>query len=188
MDNEQPVARVSRPVNEEHPAECSGAVHKADEQIEHTAVRYESQDVRFGRILGLIAIACCVLVVIFYAIWQFFWFQERAQEAAKQSPYPMAPRLSAELPPEPRLEQIDRLAGAESSNADERLAAKEKALHQYGPTEDKGFVHIPIEQAIKATAETLPARTQSPGESAKGNGLVGSGESNSGRMFRRQSP
>ncbi len=76
----------------------------------------------------------------------------------------------------------------ESAAVNKQLAAKEKALHSYGPTAEKGFVQIPIEQAMKAVAGTLPvAKESSPGRAAK-NGLLEAGQSNSGRMFRGPSP
>ena len=72
---------------------------------------------------------------------------------------------------------------------DKQLAAKEKLLHSYGSTADKGFVQIPIEQAMKAVAGTLPvAKESSQGRAVKGNGLLEAGESNSGRMFRGPMP
>ena len=72
---------------------------------------------------------------------------------------------------------------------DKQLKAKEKLLHSYGSTAEKGFIQIPIEQAIKAVAGTLPvAAESSKGHAAKGNGLLEAGESNSGRMFRGSLP
>jgi hypothetical protein len=65
-----------------------------------------------------------------------------------------------------------------------KLAAQEKVLNSYGPTAEKGFVHIPIQQAIKATVGKLPVKRQTQGEAAKDRGLIDAGESNSGRMFR----
>ena len=53
-----------------------------------------------------------------------------------------------------------------SPNIDKRLAAQEKMLNSYGPTEEKGFVHIPIQQAIEAVADKLPVRKQPPGQAA----------------------
>ena len=77
----------------------------------------------------------------------------------------------------------------ESAAVNKQLAAKEKALHSYGSTADKGFVRVPIEQAMKAVAGTLPvAKESSQGRAAKGNGLLEAGESNSGRMFRGPMP
>lgn len=185
MGNEQPTS--DKPAHES-PGDGAEEVRHPDGRIEHPAVRYEPQDVRFRGILGLMAVACCVLVVLSYLVWRFFWYQQGVQETIKESPYSSAPRLSAKPPPEPRLEQIDRMAGVESPDVNERLAAKERALDSYGPTEDKEFVHIPIQQAIKVTAGKLPVRVLSRHEATKDSGLMDAGESNSGQMFRRQQP
>jgi hypothetical protein len=54
---------------------------------------------------------------------------------------------------------------------------------------ENGFVRIPIQQAMAWIVRTgkLPARQQSPAsERRKENGLLDAGESNSGRMFRKE--
>ena len=43
------------------------------------------------------------------------------------------------------------------------LAAKEKALNSYGPTAENGFVHIPIQQAIKARCRQVAGRSSRGG-------------------------
>ena len=86
-------------------------------------------------------------------------------------------------PQKPRLEEVDRLAGIASENVYLRLAAKEEYLSRYGETAEKGFVHIPIRRAMETLAGHLPVRKEQPA-ATKDNGLVDSGASNSGRMFR----
>jgi hypothetical protein len=101
----------------------------------------------------------------------------------------MSSGLSTQLPPEPRLEQLDRMAGnTENSDVSKSLAAKEKVLNSFGPTTEKGFVHIPIQQAMKAVAGKLPARKEPQPPTVANQGLLEAGESNSGRMFRGPSP
>ena len=88
----------------------------------------------------------------FAAFWRFWasWYRGSIgsrsvpKRRSKRSAYPLAPGLSAKLPPQPRLEQLDRITPAEIANGDKQLAAKEKALNSYGATAEKGFVHIPI--------------------------------------------
>jgi hypothetical protein len=165
---------------------------------EHRAARYEPRDIRIRWLLAVAAGVCCFAVLQYYGVWRFLRFQEHAQAEIKTSSYPFAPAPTVALPPEPRLEQLDRLPGGlkptlqggmESPNVYDRLAAKEKALHSYGPSDEEGFVHIPIEQAMKAVASTLPvAKESSQGRAAKSSGLLDAGESNSGRMFRGPSP
>jgi len=138
-----------------------------DGRIEHPAVQHEPRDVRFGCVLALILGACCFAAVHYFVIWRYFWNRADAQAEMKKSPYPLAPTPSTQLPPEPRLEQIDRMSRDEASNVYYRQLAKEKLLNSYGPTEEKGFVHIPIQQAIDAVAQEaqagkLPERNQPP--------------------------
>ena len=68
-----------------------------------------------------------------------------------------------------------------------RLGDEQEELNRYGASEEKGFVHIPIQEAIKATAGKLPIRKQQPSEAVKDNGLIDAGQSNSGRMFKGES-
>jgi hypothetical protein len=84
------------------------------------------------------------------------------------------------------LEQIDRLANIEAADVFAMEAAKEKALQRYGPTEEKGFVHIPITRAIEAVAGKLPVtKTPQPHPRETG-GLLDWGASNSGRFDREE--
>jgi hypothetical protein len=158
-----------------------------DGRIEHPLARFEPKDIRVGWLVVLLVGVCCFAATQYYLIWRLFWYQAHAQERVKTSLYPWSPAGSTAMPPEPRLEQVDRLAGVDSSDADKQRVAQEKVLRSFGPTGDKGFVHIPIEQAMKAVAGKLPvAKQASPSRAA--NGLLEAGQSNSGRMFRGSSP
>ncbi len=184
--------------DEQHRGEQRGEASHPDDHVANPGVRYEPKDIYLGRILGVIVIALCVVGALYFGVWRFFRSQERVQEEFKKSPYPLAPAPSTALPPEPRLEELDRLTpeemeqldlitSLETAGVNGQLAAQEKALHEYGPSSEKDFVRIPIEQAMKALAGTLPvAKESSPGRDA--NGLVDAGQSNSGRMFRGPSP
>jgi hypothetical protein len=153
---------------------------------EHGEVRYERMDIRLRVVLLMLLGAGVFALVDQVAIWQLFKFRKGAQQTSVESPYPNSPNVSSRLPSEPRLEQINRLAAVKSANAYERLKAQESLLHSYGPTNDKGFVHIPIDEAIKAVADRLPVRKDMPSEADRG--LINWGESNSGRMLRGESP
>jgi hypothetical protein len=155
-----------------------------DERIEHPDVRYEATDIRFGWIFALIIAGCCVAATHYFLVWKFYGWQRGVQATNKASPYIPAIIPSSQLPPEPRLEQLDQLAGVESSNVFNRQAAKEKLLRNYGPADDKGFMHIPIQQAIKKIAGQLPVRKEPQKQINKDAGLIDAGQSNSGRMFR----
>ncbi len=195
MDKEESPAGVPE---EQRQGQQPGEICDADGRIEHRAVRFEHEDVRLGCVLSLIVVTVCAGAAIGYGVWRFFWQEAGAQQVAKTSPYPPAPNLSANLPREPRLDQLDLrtpqqrkqldlMTPGESAAVNQQLAAQQKSLHRYGPTQEKGFAQVPIEAAIKAVAGTLPvAKGSSPGRDA--NGLLDAGQSNSGRMFRGPSP
>ena len=97
-----------------------------------------------------------------------------------------APSWETSLPPEPRLEQINRLEKDKVSNTFAREKEKEDFLHSYGQTPEKGYVHVPIERAMDLLAGKLPARKEQPKDkqSLRENGLLDGGAPNSGQMFR----
>jgi hypothetical protein len=169
-----PVAEPPRPQVEE--------VHHADGRIEHPHVRYEPTDARFRPILLILIGAAALAVVVFAGVWWFFRAEQDYQAAVKRTDFPLQPGPSEALPAEPRLEQVNRMAGIEKGNVYEREASKEAILHSYGDTPETGYIRIPIERAMGLLAGKLPARAEKPDK--KANGLVDAGESNSGRMFR----
>jgi hypothetical protein len=161
-------------------------IRHPDGRIEHPSVRYEPTDASFRAIALIVLAALGLGALILAAVLAFFYDYRRHQADIKQSPYPLARDPSTALPAEPRLEQIDRQAGVETPNVYERQASKEEILNSYGDAAEKGFVHIPIERAMKLLENKLPARAAPPAEQAKrSGGLVNGGESNSGWMFRK---
>jgi len=128
----------------------------ADGSVEHPDVPYEKKDIRFGCILAVIIATACIFALVFTLDWYFFRQEEWRQGEIKRSPYTRSSAETSFLPPSPRLEQVDRMESKIKSeenkaedNYDERLAEMVRQLHGSGPTAEKGFVHIPIEQAIK---------------------------------------
>lgn len=164
------------------PAEEEEEVHYADGRIEHPRVRRETRDVRVGVLFGIIIGLACLFAIHISVVWWYFWWLAGAQAVQKESPYPLAPKLSARLPSRPRLEQIQFLAGDTSGLVAERLAAEEKVLRSYGATDDKDFVHIPIEQAMRLAAPRLAVRKEPP-SAVHDQGLLDGGEPNSGHVF-----
>jgi hypothetical protein len=154
-----------------------------DAPSEHASVRYEHADIRLGCLLAVIAFGVLTVAITIFAIGKLYWFEAGAQEAEKRSAYPLVTSPTAALPPQPRLEELNRMADVDD---DERLKGQLEALRSGGPAEEKGFVHVPIEKAIQAVAGNLPVRKHAAGFPADDSGLVDSGESNSGRMFRTQ--
>jgi hypothetical protein len=79
------------------------------------------------------------------------------------------------------------MAGNKDPNIYLREAAKLKQLESYGPTEDQGYLHVPIERAMQwaIDKQMLKARPGPPAkEQQRSQGLVDAGESNSGRELK----
>lgn len=159
-------------------------IRHPDGRIEHPSVRTEKTDASFSWIAGILAGAAVLAVIIHAVILGFFYEYRGYEDKIKKSPYPLAATPSEDLPPEPRLEPLDRLNKIESSNVYERQLSRETILNRYGPTREEGFVHIPIKRAMTLLDGKLPARKGPAVDERRGDGLVDGGESNSGRLFR----
>jgi hypothetical protein len=163
-------------------------IRHPDGRIEHPAVRSEPSDASFRWIAVILAGALVLAVVIFASVLAFINSYNDYQSALRKSPYPLAPsgkQLLDKMPPEPRLEQFDRLHDIQTPNVRLREATKEAVLESYGKTDDEGFIHVPIERAMKYLAGKLPARKDAAADK-HANGLVDSGASSSGRLFREE--
>src|SRR5947209_8344746 len=149
----------------------------------HDDVRFERTDVRLRGVLIVIAAAACVASFHYSIVWWWFGRYNNYESAIKESPFPLAEQPSMKLPAEPRLEQLDRMTGR-PTDAFPRLEAKEDVLNTTGPTDDPGFVHIPIKRAMAIVAGRLPADKAPPPGPPKNTGLLDEGEPNSGRVYR----
>jgi hypothetical protein len=155
--------------------------------LEHPQVHFEHSDINHRWIIGIILGAMVFAGVVHYVILLFFYDYRNYEADIKRSHYPLSLPRSESLPPEPRLEQINRLEGTEVGNVYLRELSKESVLNTYGPIQgDDKHIHVPIEQAMAWLANKLPVRTRQPSleQARRQNGLVDAGESNSGRMFR----
>jgi hypothetical protein len=154
-------------------------------RVEHPEVKTEESDVSFTAVAIVLATLLVLAVLMHVVLWGFFRKREQQESDLKRSPFPLAAQPSSSLPPEPRLEPLDRTSGVESSNVYLRLEQKEALLTRYGETPEEGYVHIPVGRAMDLLAGKLPARAAPPADAErKAGGLTGSGESNSGRMYR----
>ncbi|HEX5269326.1 MAG TPA: hypothetical protein VFW33_02510 [Gemmataceae bacterium] len=153
--------------------------------LQHPTVLYDHSDANFRWIIGLVIGAMVFAAVVHYVILRFYFSYAAYESDVKRSHYPVAAERPKTLPPEPRLEQINRVEGYEKGNVYLREEEKEKVLNSYGAAGEK-YVHIPIDRAMDHLAGKLPARAAPPSEeqARRQNGLVNAGESNSGRMFR----
>jgi hypothetical protein len=163
------------------------SVHQADGRLDNPSVRHERTDVSFRAIVVVLIAALVFAALTQFVLLVFFYGYRDYQNDIKKSPHPLAPTPMTSLPPEPRLEQLDRQQGYESPGTYAREAPQEERLLRYGPTDEDAFVHIPIEKAIALLENKLPARQpQSAQERRRAGGLVHSGDPNSGRMFREK--
>src|SRR5579864_8398203 len=144
--------------------------------LQHPEVRYERTDASFRWIFGIIVGSGVLMAVIYYVVLLFFQDYQDYQAAIKSSNFPLGPSGSEPLPPQPRLEQINRMAEIERGNVYLRQEQKETILSSYGPVEE-GYVHIPIDRAMDLLANKLPVRTTRPSaaQARRQNGLVNAG-------------
>lgn len=169
-------------------AELAKESEAAGRQLEHPKVHREVTDVRWGCLIALACVIPICAACVFFGIWTFFGYSERHEQSSKLSKYPLAPVPSSALPSEPRLEPLNRIAGNTAANDFDIQLAQEKQLTTFGPTTEKGFIHIPIQDAIKLVVPQLKVRKQLPEESHKDNGLRFGGGPNSGRVFEEPTP
>jgi hypothetical protein len=160
----------------------SEEIRHPDGRVEHPSVHHEPTDANFRWIatillagVGFGVVSLCVILVAYNKYRQH-------QEEIKRSPFPLAPTPSTALPPEPRLEQVDRAVGINNPS----VAAEERLLESYGPAPEAGYAEIPIAEAMKRLAGKLPVRAGGPDQDKRANGLVDAGEPNSGRLFREK--
>jgi hypothetical protein len=171
-------------VDENRPTDPPPANSSPDGPLEHPTVRHERTDADHRWIIGLLGAAVVLGILIQVGLWFLLEYHRHHQAQVKKSPFPLAPAPSEALPVEPRLEPLDRVSGIGKSNVYVREAAKGSVLTTYGPSEEAGFVRVPIDRAMQQLENKLPARRESAGDAAKANGLVNAGASNSGRLLQ----
>ncbi len=158
-------------------------IRHADGNIEHPRVRRERQDVGFRPVLAFVVVSLLIGGAQLALVWRLFRQAEPRAETLDEAREPLSAQPVA-LPPEPRLEQLDRIQGIESGNVRWLQLKDLQELDRFGRTSDAGYVHIPIRDAMDLVVGTLPIRAEDQAGRYRSRGLVNSGESNSGRMFR----
>jgi hypothetical protein len=174
--------------NPENPKDTSKEPDQAGGRLEHLKVHREASDVGAGWIIAVVSAVPVLAVIGFILVWTFFNYTERQEQKTKFSKYPLAPAPSSDLPKEPRLEPLNRLAGDTSANDFDRQLSQESRLTTFGSTPEKGFIRIPIQDAIKLVIPRLHSRPQPAGAVDKDNGLRYGGGPNSGRVFEENTP
>ena len=117
-------------------------------------VHRETSDVSVGGVGVFVIVLTVSLVVICGAVWAFYHYL--GEQAARPVPveFPLATSAMRRLPPEPRLQTDPR------DDLENLRRAEEEVLQSYAWIDrSSGVVRIPIEQAMKLTAERgLPTR------------------------------
>jgi hypothetical protein len=153
--------------------------------------RYEERDVSFRAVMIVTIASCVVGVVVFFGVRGFYWAAIKSDvrgDAALAPADRPSDKPTEQLPPEPRLELLDRLQKTPASNVSRWEQGEEKSLEKYAPSDEKGLVRIPLELAEELMPSRLKARPASEVPKFRDKGLVDAGESNSGRMFRGAKP
>lgn len=161
-------------------------IRHPDGRIEHPDVRHEPTDANFRWILFILIGGTVVTAILIGLVTVLFNVTNNQLAESRKSPFPLAPTPKQPLPAEPRLEQLDRMSKNTLPEVYRQQQANMEALFSYGPGEEKGFVHIPIDKAMKLLANKLPA--QSSTQQQRQNGLLDGGEPNSGRLFNKKGP
>jgi hypothetical protein len=162
-------------------------VHPSHVKLVHPTVDYERSDVNFRAIAIIVAVVLAIGIVVHAVVTKFFFDYRAHEEQVKRSPYPLAPGPSTDLPREPRLEQVERMAGSEAANVYEREKANLARLQAYGHTADDAYVQVPIDRAMQFLVDknVLKSRSEPPPEQRRrAGGLLDAGQPNAGRMFK----
>lgn len=153
-------------------------LEKARQEPKHPDVQYEQRDIHLPAILFVLTVIafCFVLVASFswYILHQYETPADRRMQATYTTP-------EEPLPAEPILEPLQPQRRTDPFAQQLKM---EQELHSYGKVQEEGYVHIPIEEAIKVAVSKLPVRKDAEQSSSKNHGLVSGGEPNSGRLFK----
>jgi hypothetical protein len=158
---------------------ADGRESSADEPRLHEEIRYEDPDIS---VTGVVAVLAGIAIVFAGVIGIAYWFlrtsEARADRSANASVY-RVPRDARPAPP--RLEPLN--FNETESGVFAKQLAMEDSLHRYGDSAESGFVHIPIERAMKLIVPTIRVRPVAAQPPVKSFGLIGDGEANSGRLY-----
>jgi hypothetical protein len=147
---------------------------------EHPHVRREVKDVRFSLVAWLIVLSALIGAAQLYGVWEFFDRGKRLSEPSLAE----YTRSGDQLPAQPQLEQLRRVEEKQQENARTLQPVDLQRLGSFGQTDEAGYVHIPIADAMDLVVSRLPVRQQPASRDNATRGLVGGGEPNSGRLFR----
>ena len=148
--------------------------------------RHESKDVNsLGILIAAASVAGSVLTAFFVAGWGLDLLNASNQQGT--SAFPLAEQERRHLPPEPRLDAIDRMEG--KAAALDLGTAQQAELESYGWVNKKaGIVRIPLSRAMKIIVadKLLPARSDTALEKKSERGQSAPSAASSGRTLERE--
>src|ERR1700685_190109 len=127
-DSDEPIRDEPRKEAEAHrhpAAETTPRENGSEEPAENPEIRYEVKDVRFRGVLIATVAGACIAALIIGLVYAFFRADTNRLALRRESNFPLAEHPSETPPPEPRLEQIDRVAGNQRENVFLSETAKE---------------------------------------------------------------
>jgi hypothetical protein len=126
------------------------------------SVAYERKDVNAWAILWVGVVMIVAAVVIHTVVWWLFDAFDR-REAEKGRPPATLVQTQRPAPPEPRLQTNA------PADLNELRATEQDELESYGwIDQQKGVVHIPVEQAMTLLVERGLPKTQTPANQNEG--------------------
>ena len=153
--------------------------------------RHEQRDVNIPGLLICAGVLAATVALAFFVAWWGFHYLS-ARDKSKSSAFPLAAQERGSLPPEPRLEEVDRLKGKMGNMRPMELdAAHERMLETYGWVDEKaGVARIPISRAMKIIVDNnlLPAQPDEAGDRKLERERPRPSAANAGRAFWREQP
>jgi hypothetical protein len=149
------------------------------EQIRHSEIQYEDRDLGSRAIISFMVVLVIAAAVLCLAVWGYYDYYVKA--SGYRAPAARAERTEIDVPPGyvPPTDRFPKpaLQTDEVAEMNKFLAEENTILNSYGRVDqNSGFIHIPIDQAIKTVAKQgLPARPAAPQVQAA---QFGSGEDN----------
>jgi len=153
-------------------------------EAKNAKVHFEPTDISLRGVLIVVVVAGLLMPLHQFCMMMFFQHEERSERVGHPAELPRTMDENGVLPVEPRLEQLDRLAGIATPDDGRQQMLAEATLNSYGSTQDKEFVHVPIHWAMEQVVSRLPVNVSKSHGPVSNRGLLDAGEPNSGRMFR----
>jgi hypothetical protein len=154
--------------------------------------RYERKDINVpGLLMAAGGLAAIIGMVFLASSWVLSYLGTLEWET-RPAPFPLAAQAGSRLPPEPRLEGLDRLEEQRATlGLSQPGAGQESPLTTYGwVNEHAGIIRIPIDRAMKLLLEQnrLPVRPPEHEGRARSVEQRRPSAASSGRLMKEEEP